>query len=101
MRGMYIVMVCALCVASDSPATNLEEFSRSVVLLRHQQVEAFTDWRGTFEVWLKVSTNAWIPKLNPISGTGFLASHSNSLYLITARHVATTLGFGAEDSVSM
>jgi hypothetical protein len=70
----------------------IDDVSRSVVFLS-QNLPVTEEVNGTrFEVWLKFpATNAFIPKQIRVSGSGFIVVSSNICYLVTAKHVATSM----------
>lgn len=101
-KRIEILLIIALtgCVIARIQAQNLDEISKTVVFLRHDFVETVSNEKGTFEVWLKLpNTNAFFPKITSVSGTGFLVGHSNHLYLVTAKHVASDIGFTENDKI--
>lgn len=98
-RQLLLLVFTVLTAAFQACAQGLEIVSKTVVFLEHDFVETYTDERGTFEIWLKQpNTNQFSPKMGSTSGSGFLVSHGNTrLYLVTAKHVATTMGFTDND----
>ena len=88
--------------ALGSFAQTIEEVSKSVVYLRHDDIETFTETyanqKRTLEVWLKLpETDVFRPKMSSKGGTGFLIGRASRYYLVTAKHVAVELGFNDKD----
>jgi len=101
-RQLLLLALSVLTGAIQSYAQGLDQVSKAVVFLEHDVVETYSDERGTFEIWLKLpNTNQFTPKIASLTGSGFLVGHREvgRLYLVTAKHVATTMGFTDNDKV--
>ncbi|MGA9453511.1 MAG: hypothetical protein WBW41_19465, partial [Verrucomicrobiia bacterium] len=94
------VVILTSCLIPRIKAQDLDGISKTVVFLEHDFVGTISNENGTFEVWLKQpNTNAFFPKISSVCGTGFLVGHSNHLFLVTAKHVASDMKFSENDKV--
>jgi hypothetical protein len=92
-----IILFCLSFVISSSYATTIDELGKTTVYLQEKRIVNERLYDKNYEVWLKdTSTQQTIPKLNIISGTGFLVKHTDKLYLVTAAHVARDMSENAE-----
>jgi hypothetical protein len=100
-RLAHFGLLAIFLVLNRAHPQGLELVSKSVVFLEHDFVETFSDGHETFEVWLKrANTNSFLPKMSSVTGSGFLVSQGNhNLYLVTAKHVATSMGFTDNDKI--
>jgi hypothetical protein len=97
---IFLIVILLGFAIAKIHAQDLDGISKTVVFLQHDYVETFSNEKGTFEVWLKQpNTNVFFPKISSVSGTGFLVVHSNHLFLVTAKHVASDMKFTENDKV--
>jgi hypothetical protein len=100
-KQFILVLLTILSSVYGAYPQGIELVSKSVVFLKHDFVETFSNGSETFEVWLKQpNTNRFSPKISSTTGSAFLvANTSTNLYLITAKHVAVAMGFTHNDTV--
>jgi len=94
-RHLAVLLVLGLPV--QTTAAEIGDLFRSMVFLRQVRTNLNITPKETNEVWLKsVFTGELKPQTSVSSGSGSLFVFSNRLYLVTARHVATSMGLSSE-----
>ncbi len=85
-----IVIFLYLCTTIESScAITIDLLGTTTVCLRKQKQKTIRKSGKEYEVWLKdTETSKLQPDLEKRYGTGFLVSHKNKIYLVTAAHVA-------------
>lgn len=93
-----IVIFLYLCTAIESSyAITIDLLGTTTVCLRKQKQRTIKKGGKEYEVWLKdIETKKMQPDLETRYGTGFLVSHKNRIYLVTAAHVARDMSSEAE-----
>ncbi len=93
-----IVIFLYLCTAIESSyAITIDLLGTTTVCLRKQKQRTIRKSGKEYEVWLKdIETSKLQPDLETRYGTGFLVSHKNKIYLVTAAHVARDMSSEAE-----
>lgn len=94
----FFVMLYLSLNTSFSYATTIDELGKTTVFLREQIINSEIIGDKKYEIWLKdIETQKLQPQLvNKISGTGFLISYNNRIYLVTAAHIAKNLSNKSE-----
>lgn len=97
MKSLIISILLLLGLTNASYALTVEDLSKCVVYIKESNPIREIFEGKTYEIWRKdTETEQLSPKLQSIGGTGFLISHSNKIYLLTAAHIARQITKQAE-----
>lgn len=98
----FLITYCiVLFFCTTAHAVSIDELSKTVVFLRQQSQVTEVVGNKTLQVWYRdLETKEFTPKIATMSGTGVIIKHNNRDYLVTARHVASSLSPTAEIVIS-
>ena len=88
--AFLFLSISASIAQQDRPKIfTVDELASAVVFLVQEKPETLKQQGEEFEVWLKkVGSQQFVPKTQRITGTAFLLSTDENLYLVIASHVA-------------
>jgi S1-C subfamily serine protease len=103
MRRIYFFLITSIIflylstAIESSFAITIDLLGTTTVCLRKQKQRTIRKSGKEYEVWLKdIGSSTLQPDLETRYGTGFLVSHNNKIYLVTAAHVARDMSSEAE-----
>lgn len=85
------ILVTILLMAIKVDAQTIEKVSSTVVYLQRNIIETVNINSVNYEIYLKPVNGKLMPKMITRSGTGFLVSDGDFLFLVTAQHVAISM----------
>ncbi len=97
MKSLIISILLLVVSTNVSHALTAEDLSKCVVYIKESRPVMETFEGKKYEIWRKdLETKQLSLSLQSLGGTGFLISHNNKIYLVTAAHIAKQISEQAE-----